>query len=130
MDFISFSMHPKKKKKGKPHEVVQTWKWIKDSIFLSIDKKSNWWTFVRVYRHVNGTLDFFSLYIHTKTNRQNVRRTIELGVGIIEFFFWLEGFDIMKFKKLDWSIIMASFKFYKTWAFMKLNKNSKLTIKT
>jgi hypothetical protein len=36
----------------------------------------------------------------------------------------------MKFKKLDWSIIMASFKFYKTWAFMKLNKNSKLTIKT
>ncbi len=56
---------------------------------------------MRVYRHVNGTLDFFSLYIHTKTNRQNVRRTIELGVGIIEFFFWLEGFDIMKFKKLD-----------------------------
>jgi hypothetical protein len=46
-------------------------------------------------------IGFFSLYIHTKTNRQNLRRTIELWLGIIEFLFWLEGFGIMKFKKLD-----------------------------
>ncbi len=69
---------------------------------------------MKVYRHKNGTLDFFFSYLYTKTNRQNLRKIIELGLGIIEFLFWLEGFGIMKFKKLDRSIIMASFKFCKT----------------
>jgi hypothetical protein len=69
--------------------------------FFAIHTKTNWWTFLRVYKHGSGTLDFFSLYIHTITNRQNLRRIIELWLGIIEFLFWLEGFGIMKFKKLD-----------------------------
>jgi hypothetical protein len=56
---------------------------------------------VKVYRHKNGTLDFFFSYLYTKTDRQNLRKIIELGLGIIEFLFWLEGFGIMKFKKLD-----------------------------
>jgi hypothetical protein len=56
-------------------------------LFFAIHTKTDWWTFLRVYKDGNGTLDFFSLYIHIKTNRQNLRRTIELGLGIIEFLF-------------------------------------------
>lgn len=146
------------KKKAYLYETLYTWEWnIGLHFFFYAFKKKKKVDHMKLYKLENGSkilffflyiqnqiggplwefIDtwtehwiFFSSYIHTKTNRQNVRRIIELGVGIIEFFFWLEGFDIMKFKKLDWSIIMASFKFYKTWTFMKLNKNSKFTIKT
>jgi hypothetical protein len=49
--------------------------------------KTKWWTFVRIY---NTGMEhwIFSLYIYIpKQIGRNLRRTIELGLGIIEFMF-------------------------------------------